>query len=135
MDLLPELEVERMLLAMALMKMGESEANLQGGLQGVGDGGIAQNMSNLGPNLDMRTQFFIDSKQVMLVSDLTKEIVNTVTRIHLIRNKTSLTKTEVSWILATLKRGIEKFVPEENRQSFIRWLREQNLDTFSDDEM
>ena len=99
MDLLPELEVERVMLALALSMLDQDDAEYS-------------------PTI----------KAVTGITILAREIVNTVSKINQVRSKTSLTKGEVSWLMITLKRGIKQFVPEENREAFFQWLKAQNLD-------
>jgi len=52
------------------------------------------------------------------------DIVNTVTKITTQRNQTAITKAEITWLLLTWKEGMNKFVPRENREAYLKWIME-----------
>jgi hypothetical protein len=56
------------------------------------------------------------------IQELLRDITTTVTRITTQRNQTAITKAEVTWLVMTMKEGMEKFVPKENQEGYVRWM-------------
>jgi hypothetical protein len=67
----------------------------------------------------------VRTEDVELVRELSSDIVNTVTRIIAARNQTALTKAEIVYLMSTMREAIEKFVPKENREAFVRFIMEK----------
>lgn len=138
-DLLPELTVQRVILSMALQSLVDKATVIPNGnitsdydyeretAETVGDGG-ARTLTEKGYQADDAVSQFLTNHDIRLVSELTNDIVDTVTKINTLHNKTALTKTEVSYLLTKLKQGMDRFVPKENRAPFIKWL----MDEFAD---
>jgi hypothetical protein len=173
-DLVPELQVQRVMLSLALDKLDESplqpqasqplqleESNLSGdgsvsydvidnddSMMVVGGGGSGVGV--VMEPLDIPRVEFLDkvdatssievakdarvvqakmrlvrTEDVELVRELSSDIVNTVTRIIAARNQTALTKAEIVYLMSTMREAIEKFVPKENREAFVRFIMEK----------
>lgn len=133
-DLMPELEVQRTILSMALLALNEKASrydstndisesvDAQTSLEMVGDGGVG-GLTRKGYLVDNPDAEFLSVNQdIHLVSELVNDVVSTVAKIHTIHNRNSLTKTEVNYLMSKIKQGLDKFVPVENREAFIRWL-------------
>lgn len=137
MDLLPELAVQRLILTMALEMLNKPEPQIYRvgnkqvtlglikQIETVGGVGVGTNNVDMVPVDNRLAEFLWDNNQIQLISSLISDVVDTVTKIHKIRNMSSLTKTEVSWLISKIKQGLEKFVSQENRAAFISWLEEQ----------
>jgi hypothetical protein len=96
----------------------------------VGDGGIAQIMGIEGTGVDPLTENFTDSKSEISSLDLYNAIrlqldtiVNTVSKIIASKNQTALTTAEVTYILATMKEAIGKYVEPGKQGEFVNFLR------------
>jgi len=132
-DLMPELEVLRVILSMALQALNEKGSGIhhinnvmesvdrQSLVEMVGGGG-ASGLFDKGYLVDIPPAEFLSINDIHLASELVRDVVDTVTKIYTIHNKGSLTKTEVSYMLSKIKQGLDIFVPRENRLSFIKWL-------------
>jgi hypothetical protein len=85
--------------------------------------------SSIKPNVDKRVAAvkmrLVRTEDVELVRELSSDIVNTVTRIIAARNQTALTKAEIVYLMSTMREAIEKFVPKENREAFVRFMMEK----------
>jgi hypothetical protein len=104
----------------------------------VGGGGVAQNGIERIPvdgvlaefsSLEDQTEIKSDKSVINLdvLEQIQKQldgIVTTVTRIIAQRNQTAMTKAEVGWLLMVMKEGMDKFVPKENQEAYIRWMME-----------
>lgn len=53
-----------------------------------------------------------------------QDIVTTVNKIVTMRNQTAITKSEVAYLVMLLREGMERFVPKENREPYVKWILE-----------
>lgn len=141
-DLIPELEARRVLLAMAIEKLNELEddapgsgnekekagttnralpstptnTNIIGYPQHIpGSGNFSQSPKQIDPE--------VLQERIKLVSDLADGVVATVTQIIVSRNQTALTIAEVKYLQMKILEGIERFIPDvETRAAFVQWL-------------
>lgn len=160
-DLLPELEVARVTLGLALDRLmaapvqpGSVGSRAKNGnvedvganalLDTVGEGGGASFQSyedsadipdaeffsfpdpelsteTIAPVWDMR---LVNPDDINLVRECTNDIVNTVSKMIAARNQTAMTRAETAYILSIMKEAINRFVPKENREAFVRYLME-----------
>ena len=156
-DLMPELEVSRVTLSLALDRLMTAPVQPNRIQQQIGsvsdDGNYDQDyMGAHGPGTNFSTnedsadipgaEFLsipipegntqllafdmrlVSPDDINLVRECTNDIVNTVSKMIAARNQTALTKGELMFILATMKEGINRFVPKENREAFVRYLME-----------
>lgn len=158
-DLMPELEVSRVVLAVALERMMASartrsvannkqqtgnveDVNLNtmpmaptGGVQDydslMGPADVSpeqfsqdphQESSSVSEELDM---LLIPASDIELVRQATVDVISAATKITASRNQTALAKADVLYIMAIMKDAIQRFVPRENQEAFIRYLKEK----------
>jgi len=159
-DLLAELDVQRVLLAVMIDRLnggsgapnGDDELSRhvravlnESGSSGnanisntVGGGGVVNNSSEVSSVVGGHAEFLSSDSEnvskiewVMQNAELVQQIrqqlndiVTTVTRIIAQRNQTAITKAEVTWLVMMLKEGMDKFVPKENQEAYVRWMLE-----------
>lgn len=107
-------------------------------------GGVVNNSVNVNSVVDARAEFLSENVEnegtsegtsestiawVMQNAELVQQIrqqlndiVTTVTRIVTQRNQTAITKAEVGWLVMMLREGMDKFVPKENQEAYVRWM-------------
>ena len=83
----------------------------QASVEMVGVGGVGGIHNKGYPVDDSLAEFLSFNKEIHLVSELVNDVVSTVTKIHTIHNRNSLTKTEVSYLMSKIKQGLDRFVP------------------------
>jgi len=132
-----ELKVQRVILYMALQSLNDKvmvnditdQAIISDDSETspviVGNKGGADDFIVKGYPADNSCAEFFSIKDFQLVSELISDVIHTVTKIHTIHNRNALTKTEVSYLLAKIKQGMDRFVPIENREAFVRWLQNE----------
>ena len=52
------------------------------------------------------------------------DIVGTVNKVVTMRNQTAITRSEVAYVVMLLREGMERFVPKENREAYVKWILE-----------
>lgn len=135
-DLLPELEVQRLLLAMAIEDLQKGEDRAQAEDEELEKAGTTstrhtpppppQSTSLPPPSHPPVSEFLISTEKLALVTDLANNVVKTVTQIIVARNQTALTLAEIKFLRTKMMEGIERFIPDiEQRTAFIRWLIEE----------
>ena len=137
-DLLPELSVQRTMLAIAIDRLqgGDGKSvladvpglsprlavdnnNKQGVVKVVG-GGVASNVSGKVSSVSSPRTSPIPQTQdeaLGVVLDYSKAVVETVGRIVGMMNQTAITKAEVIYILSTLREIINEFIPDPEKQA------------------
>jgi hypothetical protein len=63
-----------------------------------------------------------DMELWQMVNKVVQDIVTTVTRITTNRNQTAITKAEMAWLVMTMKEGMDRFVPKEKHEAYVRWM-------------
>jgi hypothetical protein len=58
------------------------------------------------------------------IQELLRDITTTVTRITTNRNQTAITKAELTWLVMTMKEGMERFVEKDKQEAYVRWMME-----------
>jgi hypothetical protein len=138
-DLVDELEVSRFLLALAVEQL-EAHAVLQPGpsnihIKQIDSGDHTEGVTGGGDTaiVNKDTSAHIDQPQFLMVKpeylDIVRHHLDTVSnlasKIVASRNATAYTQAEVLLIVSTLKEGIERFVPKENRIPFLKWIKKR----------
>ena len=139
-DLLPELDVQRTMLSLAIQSLGgtlqpdgdddarESEddgevlanyfsPNPSDTSHQAGRGGDTEKRgSKVSSAVDQRARLLVSIENLQVVLDYSNAVVRTVERIVSMYNQSAMTKAEVMYILAKIKEVMNEFIPEKDRQ-------------------
>ena len=77
------------------------------------------------PELEHEIEPSSDPALWMQVTETLRDITNTAHKMNNMRNASALTAAEVTYLLMMMKEGMDRFVPAENREPFIRYLMEK----------
>jgi hypothetical protein len=156
-DLLPELEAQRVLLSLSLDVLaevsgesdgaeGDSERIEKGDRVGVEEKGtllkqvastdIAQFLEKYAGNYDVtkKASGMTQREAVEAVRLITNDIVATVTKIMGARSKAALTRAEMVYFITTMKEAMQRFVPIENQRPYLQYIKKELSGLFEERE-
>jgi hypothetical protein len=142
-DLLPELDTQRTMLALAIERLQSKAAGIPGNYQplvpfpihgskkkqkeaelrakAVGGGDRANDVEGVSAASPL-PEFYAFRPEDVSIADLeivlefSAKVVDTAARIITLRNQTALTKAEITYMMAKMKEVISEFIPDVDRQ-------------------